>query len=637
MKILKLAKGGSQIGGRFAQYAASYTPLDVQPRTASTSTTSNTSPKKEDTLSLKDVIQVFDNVKGLTSDVNLVISDFAKIIQGELLTSFDGEISVSSLATKYLSNLAKVNALRNNQQEFDDIRTQLEKNNSLNEVAVDSNGNLIVLGEDGLDKITVDQYMSAPGAYQVLTNHNLLDIRDKNPGFAFRNDILGNISGVGIDSVIGKINSLVKTLGTTKQELLSDEMKSIAQGVEFIQDLNEEGQDVGQALGSMMIVRQGKATEQQVEQAQQAISSIIQTLSPQEQALIAYHSMQNGGSGVLGFLTDLIGSKTSANVKQTSLISRIWSPTTATKKKTDSSNGGTDLKDEHDNPLQDLINLQGGTSIPMYFVTSDGNEAMGTMGVQWSKLTERDPGTTSLSNMLNRTGIGGVVKGYGGITFGDIQVPSEYLKDIVYKEGGGVVAILPCKYDTLGNQSVDLSLLDEFKEITHSVTQYAQGTDAWWEAVGKKIKEKGLGEYLLGDGQVDKRKFGTFLMVEGYTTDNVLSAINPAYKQSHYMENEGSDDNILNMMKTVLSPDGKTNYEVDTFSWINPFDWLGAVDEVYHANVFIPLTNNNLQAVNAWGQTINESSALRKEADYQADQAGKLDRNINAGSDQLIQ
>jgi len=76
--------------------------------------------------------------------------------------------------------------------------------------------------------------MSAPGAYQVLTNHNLLDIRDKNPGFAFRNDILGNISGIGMDSVIEKINSLVKTLGTTKQELLSDEMKSIAQGVEFI-------------------------------------------------------------------------------------------------------------------------------------------------------------------------------------------------------------------------------------------------------------------------------------------------------------------------------------------------------------------------------------------------------------------
>jgi hypothetical protein len=56
----------------------------------------------------------------------------------------------------------------------------------------------------------------------------------------------------------------------------------------------------------------------------------------------------------------------------------------------------------------------------MYFVTSSGNEAMGTVGVQWSKLTERDPGTTSLSNMLNKTGIGGVVKGYGGITFGDI-------------------------------------------------------------------------------------------------------------------------------------------------------------------------------------------------------------------------
>jgi len=42
----------------------------------------------------------------------------------------------------------------------------------------------------------------------------------------------------------------------------------------------------------------------------------------------------------------------------------------------------------------------------------------------------------------------------------------------MYKEGGGTVVILPAKYDTMGNQMVDLSLLDEFKEITKSVPQY---------------------------------------------------------------------------------------------------------------------------------------------------------------------
>jgi hypothetical protein len=151
------------------------------------------------------------------------------------------------------------------------------------------------------------------------------------------------------------------------------------------------------------------------------------------------------------------------------LISRIFSPT-GTKKSSTTKSGDSELKDEHDNPLQDLINLQGGTVTPMYFVKSDGNEAMGTQGVRWTKLTEKDPGTTSLSNMLNKTGIGGVVRSYGGITFGDIPVPSEFLKDIMYKEGGGTVAILPAKYDTMGNQMVDLSLLDEFKEITKTVT-----------------------------------------------------------------------------------------------------------------------------------------------------------------------
>ena len=190
----------------------------------------------------------------------------------------------------------------------------------------------------------------------------------------------------------------------------------------------------------------------------------------------------------------------------------------------------------------------------------------------------------------------------------------------------------------MGNQMVDLSLLDEFKEITKTVTQYAQGTDEWWAEVGKKVKEKGLGQYLLGDGSIDKKQFGTFLMVEAYTTDSILKNINPSFKESTYMENEGSDDNILELMRHALSPDGgKTTYDTDTKNLLNPLDWFGQYDEVYHANVFIPLTNNNLQAVNAWGQTINETSAIRKQADYQADYNGKLDRDINAGSDQLNQ
>lgn len=644
MKIMiqKFAKGGSQIGGQYASYAASYTPLDVEPqisRDTSSSSSKSSSNKDKNDLTLKDVVSVFDNVKGLTSDVNLVLNDFARVIQGQLLTSATGELSVSTLATKYLSNLAKFNALRNGWDEYNNVRTQLEKNNSLDEVAIDGNGNIVVLTGEGLDKMTPAEFIQAAGAVKALTNHELLDLRYKNPNFAFRDDIYSNISGVGMDAVISKINNLVKTIGSTKKEQLSDSMQKIAGGIEFIQDLNEEGEDASQALGSMMIIRQGRATEDQVEQAQAAVSAVLQALNPQEQALIAYHSTQNGGSGVLGFVTDLIGSRTSASVKQSDLISRIWTPSIGKKSSSkDSSSSSQELKDEHDNPLQDMINLQGGTVTPMYFVTSTGNEAMGTRGVTWSKLTERDPGTTSLSNMLNKTGIGGIVRTYGGITFGDIPVPAEFLKDIMYKEGGGTVAILPAKYDIMGNQMVDLSLLDEFKEITSSVTQYAQGTEEWWAEVSKQVKEKGLGQYLLGDGSIDKKQFGTFLMVEGFMTDSALKSINPAFKESHYMENEGSRDDILELMRTALSPDGgKTTYDTDTKNLLNPLDWFGAYDDVYHANVFIPLTNNNLQTVNAWGQTINESSAMRKQADYQADYNGKLDRDINAGSDLLNQ
>lgn len=635
MKILvqKFAGGGSQIGGRFAQYAASFTPIETQVTTPSRqSTTTTTKESTKDDLGLKDLVKVFDNVKGLTNDVDYTMSKFANSIANKILVSYDGELSPYELVTSYYSSLADFNRLNNSIKQYDSVRNKLQENNALNETAITPHGELVVLTEDGLDSVSIQEYSKNPRAYKVLTNNDVLALRDKNPNLAFRDDILTELSGVGMDKIIGKINNLVTNLGTSKREQIVGETQAIKNGIDLIQNLSETGQDINELINGS--ARQEIITEQQQEEAKAALSAVLQLLNPQEQALLNYRSLQNGGSGMVGVLSDLISSRISDRVRQVQITSRQLGTTTSKKATTE---GGTTLKDEHDNPLQDLINLQGGIATPVYFVTSSGNEAMITQGVHWSKLTEKDPGATSLSNMLNKTGIGGVIRSYGGITFGDIQVPSEFLKDIMYKEGGGTVAILPAKYDTMGNQMVDLSLLDEFKEITSSVTQYTQGTNEWWAEVNKKIKEKGLGQFLLGDGSIDKKQFGTFLIVEGYTTDTILKNINPAFKESHYMENEGNREDILNFMKEALSPDGgTTKYEVDTFNILNPLDWFG-VDDVYHASVFLPLTNNNLQAVNAWGQTINETSALRKQADYQADYSNKLDRNLNAGSDVLNQ
>jgi hypothetical protein len=52
---------------------------------------------------------------------------------------------------------------------------------------------------------------------------------------------------------------------------------------------------------------------------------------------------------------------------------------------------------------------------------------------------------------------------------GDQRVPFENLKDIMYENQGGQVAVLPATTDQLGNKVVDLSIMDDYDEIVRNI------------------------------------------------------------------------------------------------------------------------------------------------------------------------
>jgi hypothetical protein len=74
-----------QLGGEFSSLAVNYIPTSASttagayaPAVASSSEDSGRSSKssEKDELSIKDVLKVFDNVKGLPIDVQYVLKDF---------------------------------------------------------------------------------------------------------------------------------------------------------------------------------------------------------------------------------------------------------------------------------------------------------------------------------------------------------------------------------------------------------------------------------------------------------------------------------------------------------------------------------------------------------------------------------
>jgi hypothetical protein len=52
---------------------------------------------------------------------------------------------------------------------------------------------------------------------------------------------------------------------------------------------------------------------------------------------------------------------------------------------------------------------------------------------------------------------------------GDQVVPYENLKDIMYEDRGGSVAVLPTTTDPQGNKKVDLSILNDYNEIVNNI------------------------------------------------------------------------------------------------------------------------------------------------------------------------
>jgi hypothetical protein len=91
------------------------------------------------------------------------------------LFSFSGKPSYSSLVNYYLNNIGKFNALGHSKELYEEARKQLIANNSLDEIAIDRNGRVVVSTGDGLDAVTMDEFKK--GDYTALTNRELLDLR----------------------------------------------------------------------------------------------------------------------------------------------------------------------------------------------------------------------------------------------------------------------------------------------------------------------------------------------------------------------------------------------------------------------------------------------------------------------------
>ena len=608
---MKLKIQKFQIGGEFASLAVNYIPTSASTTagayapavaTGSESSSKSSSKSEKDELSMKDILKVFENVKGLPIDVQYVIKDFKEMFDDDTLFSLSGKPSFSALVGYYLSSVGKFNALMHSKELYDEARKELIANNSLDEIAIDRNGQIVVATEDGIDVKSLKDIKN--GNYTPLTNRELLNLRQTK--LPFGDSIYNTMTGVGMEDIIKKINSIAHSFGTSESKIEGYTVKqsnAIKSGLTALQ----EAQGIeASAMTIDGLYKNSVISKDQKYQAQYAMKAIYDSLSPQERTLL---SIRSNGKPAIETISNIVMSRTSNTFNfDTEYQANLNIDGTKRETSKEKQEAQRDV-----NPLLMMQMMQGGEQRPLEIQTANRVETMSVPAKFYSAIPKASEGPMSVEKMLSESGIGGILQG-NGITFGDQLISRENLNSVMYDNRGGYMVLLPYVTDTVGNKMVDLSILDEYKEVTRNI-EADPGSPEYYRELAKGLKEKGLDELLTGSETLNLDRFQQFFVFRGYTTDKVLGN-NTKFKDSEYIK-EVNDPSIADRMKSALSTKETGEFEIDPYDKPGILEFWNGWDDIYVGTVYIPITPNQNSAYLAYGQSIKQNFADENETDYQ--------------------
>lgn len=626
MKVIpKLQDGGFM--SLFTQYAPIQSPAPSQSARSSSSREERISEREKSTkgkLTEKDFFELVSKVDGLPNDIRALVSNLSNMFQMQQLT---GTADIADLASTYLSNLYQIKMASYNKKEYDKAYTEVTKNGGLNEYAITTSGQVIVLDEDdNLQPISVSELLKGTGKYRPLTNSNLLYLRAYQPEYINNNQILNTVSnGIGMEQVDKMIREKLSSLGTSETVRSGYSVKAdsyIAQGLNVLSQV-ESAAIAGQTGMTLDGMYKNKIiTKDQKQQAEAALQYIYNTLPDNAKTLLSIKAgnASNPQAGAQEEILQLITSRMDqTNSSETTWEGTLEEVTKGPGKSRSGSGSGDDGLGSDDiktDPYYNMSRMIGGNPTSLS-VNKGTNYQMNVDGVNYPSIPGFDGkpiGKTSLENLLV-SGLQGVVTDKNAITFGNVVLSSTDFDNIMYDGTGGTMAILPTKMSASGRKVVDLEALDR------------------WEAANKQLRDMGINSIYDSDhqqevvqvlyqnqleklvnvstGSLDYSALGQFMIVDGYAVDN--SSKN-TFKDSSFVTKVDDNSEEIPMIEKALSTDkDQSNYKIDVDNW---YDWNGR-DTVYKGSIYIPITSNQLQAMTASGQHVKEGPAMVKEYEHQ--------------------
>lgn len=612
-----------QQGGVFTPPFAVYQGYSLPSSNTAPEESKSSSDKSESPIKLTDVFKLLDNLKALPGDF--------KSVQDKLQILFDSiheKIRLgdtSSIAQEYLMIVNLVSNLEFATNEYANAKQQASENGGLHEYAIDSRGRVIVATEDGFEWKTPEEIFKNPNKYVPITNSELLNYRQQGAGgLAFDSKSLEVVTnGIGIDQVTKSISDTIKDLGTNKQEetfFIGVKKGDLLQGLnDFLNELKKSG-NYNASINDL--VRTQYLSEDQANQAELALSYIFRTLNPTAQALLKMKS--NGtAEGAFELITSLITSKLSSGVTMRSTME------SGTKSGSGSGSGNTSGTDAKRSFILDVQAGQGGGR-GVFELNKQSHSKMSTDVDLYSYVQDLDGGsiqTTSMQNMLDKSGLISIIEKGKPIFFGEQEISESKLQDIVY--GYDTRSFARVELPTDGNGHIRFELLDIIEKLNSEILVQPEKANVIIKDYCEKHPE--LNYYFYSDGTKKQKYFEPFLVFDGLTTRDLVGINTEGTDKNKFVVKIGSDKDMFDNLSTHLTeanPASAKKYNKDTYR----VEWLN--DPLYKGVVYLPL-NMNKEAAIIGGQQKIDIDDIRYELSNQLSIAGYNQVDYSGAEDLL--
>lgn len=641
MNVIPKFQQGGGFDSFFTEYKAIQTqaPRRSQQRDSRGQGSSKGSDDNEKgKLTEKDLFNMIKDIDGLPNEMRALVTNLMNTFQMSNLTGID----INSLATTYLSNLYQLKIAQQNKTKYDQALKNAYENGAMQEPAISPDGKLIVQTEDGeVHTIGLETYFNNKDKYSPLTVSNIAHLRAHDDSFNNNQtsfDIINN--SMGFEAFQKLVESAKISLGTTEHTrngYFSAEGQA-SKGLALLKTLQEN--DQVQAMGSVTAegLYEYKIIDRNQLQQIKALTSYISALFPDRAKTWAAWKLQtpNKDKATEDLIFQyLLGTQTASHS-----FDIIYHGTMdhAMGKTKEGSSGTGDEKDPKEGFWRQVQSGKGGDDSTFNLLVKKG-----TMSVD-GKFYGSTPGpdqNCSLGDYLTKSGVGYMVKNPKAITFGDVKISTDSFNDVMVNvNSGAYVVTLPVKDGKVWIEAVEVfsDFNDELKKsgLQPGSTEYQRKA----QDLLKQPKYISLVPIMQSNGELKPNNSGQFLVLEGLTSGRAAGISDKTGKKwsfddinSNFIINAGDDRELYRTLEKGLSNEDRGEYKLDYNEWYDaPAQLWGSYDKIYKGNIYIPLTTNPINSMNADENEINESTARKYEEAQQVwnkrNTQGSVDSNI---------